>query len=377
MKICSRCIYDENTPGIYFDENGVCNFCHTHDSLCQQYPAGEEGKRHIQKMADCIREQGKDKKYDCIVGVSGGCDSSYLLHIAKKVMHLRPLAVHFNNTWNTEISEQNLKKVASALNVDVFEYKVDPVEYDDIYLSFFKAGVPDIEAPTDIALAATLNRAAEQFGIKYILEGHNFRTEGISPLGWLYMDGKYIESVHDIFGKIPLKTYPNMKLFDMVNWMVIRKIRKLRPLWYMDYQKEDIKRFLHDEYGWEWYGGHHLENKFTAFYHSYFMPNRYGIDCRSLGYAAQVRTQKMVREKALQLMQTPPHYEPNDLEYLKKRFNFDDKQFNFFMTQPHKTYKNYKTYKKTFERLRPFFWLMAKLNRIPYTFYMKYTKKQS
>ena len=373
--ICSRCVYNEDTPGISFDETGVCNYCRTHDELCRQYPAGEEGHAHVMRMVDEMREAGKGKKYDCIVGFSGGCDSSYLLHMAKKSMGLRPLAVHFDNGWNSKISEENIRTIIEQLDIDLYTYAVDTQEYDDIYRSFFKAAVPDIEAPTDIALAATLNNAAEKFGVKYILEGHNFRTEGISPLGWLYMDGKYVTSVHKQFGAIPLKTYPTMSLSEMIRWMVVRGIRKLRPLWYMDYDKEDVKRFLQETYGWQWYGGHHLENRFTAFYHSYFMLQRYGMDGRLLGYAAQVRNGKMPREEALRLLQGPPLLETDLIEYLTARLGFTEEEFNRYMTQPQKSFRDYPNYKDTFETLRPFFWLMAKMGRIPVSFYMKYTKK--
>jgi len=373
--VCSRCVYNEDTPGIFFDEAGVCNYCNMHDELCRQYPAGEEGHAHIMRMADQIRGMGKGKKYDCIVGFSGGCDSSYLLYVAKSVMGLRPLAVHFDNGWNSRISVENINAIIEKLDIDLYTYAVDPHEYDDIYRSFFKAAVPDIEAPTDIGLAATLNNAAEKFGVKYILEGHNFRTEGISPLGWLYMDGKYIASVHKQFGTIPLKTYPNMTLAEMIRWMVVRGIQKFRPLWYMDYNKEDIKQFLQETYGWQWYGGHHLENRFTAFFHSYFMLRRYGLDGRLLGYAAQMRTGGMAREEALGLLETPPHMEPDLIEYVTKRLGFTEEEFNHYMTQPAKSYRDYPNYKKTFENLRPFFWLMAKWGRIPMSFYMKYTKR--
>ena len=373
--LCSRCIYDELVPGISFDSHGVCNYCHTHDELCVQYPGGDAGEKYLHAFADEIRREGKGKKYDCIVGVSGGCDSSYMLHVAKKILNLRPLAVHFDNTYNTDISVENIKAVLQKLDVDLHTYTVDAKEYDDIYKSFFKAAVPDIEAPTDIALAAALNLAAEQHGIKYILEGHNFRTEGVSPLGWLYMDGKYVAAVHEKYGTVPLKTYPNMKMADMLRWMIVRGIRKFRPLWYMDYNKEDIKSLLADTYGWRWYGGHHLENKFTAFFHSYFLPKRYGVDARLLGFAAQARTGMLSREEALRLFAEPPKFESVDLDYICSRMGFSREKLNDYMTQPFKTYRDYPNYKKTFERLRPFFWLMAKMNRIPMSFYMKYTKQ--
>lgn len=370
---CTRCVYDSTLPNITFDAHGVCNYCHTHNDLEALYPAGKQGEALLSKIAQQIRAAGKGKKFDCVVGVSGGCDSSYLLYVAKEMMGLRPLAVHFNNTWNTDVAARNMHVVLEKLNIPLEIYNVDPHEYDDIYKAFFTAAVPDIESPTDIALASVLNRAAEKHGLSYVLEGHSFRTEGISPLGWLYMDGRYVESVHDRFGTLPRRTYPSMPLHAQLRWMM-KGMRKIRPLWYMDYDKEAVKQFLHDSFGWQWYGGHHLENQFTAFFHSYFMPRRYGIDTRLLGYAAMTRTGKLSREDALAALQEPFYLDDGLLEHLKTRLGIDDAQLEAWITQPRKTYRDYPTYKKTFERMRPFFWLMAKMQLIPYSFYMKYTK---
>ena len=370
---CSRCLYDTTIPNITFDEHGICNYCHLHDSLEIQYPSEKQGFSILQNIAKRIKHAGKGKKFDCIVGVSGGCDSSYLLYIAKELMGLRPLAVHFDNTWNTELSTQNMHNIVKKLNVPLEIYTVDAQEYDDIYTAFLKSGVADIESPTDIALASVLNRVADKHNVKYVLEGHNVRTEGISPLGWLYMDNRYIESVHAKFGTLPLITYPRMPLHTQLYWMM-RRIRKIRPLWYLSYNKEEIKQFLEKNFNWHWYGGHHLENKFTAFYHSYFMPRRYGIDTRLLGLSAMVRTGRMARDQALQEIKKPFHIEDGLIAYLKQRLDISSEELEIYLTQPRKTYRDFTTYKKTFERMRPFFWLMAKLNLIPYSFYIKYTK---
>lgn len=374
--ICSRCVYDEETPHITFDEEGVCNYCRAQEQLDRDYPAGEEGLQKLKIIADEIKKAGKHKKYDCVVGVSGGCDSSYMVHYIVKELGLRPLAVHFDNTWNSTIATKNIHCVLDKLGVDLWTYVVDNKEYDDIYKAFLEAGVPDIESCTDIALAATLNIAAEKYKVKYVIEGHNFRTEGVAPLGWIYMDGKYIKSVHKQFGTLPMKTYPNMPMHAMLRWMIVRGIKKFRPLWYMSYDKEEVKKFLTSEYGWEWYGGHHLENRFTAFYHSYFIPKRFGYDMRMLGYAAACRTGRLSRESALAELKKEPYLEPELLEYVKKRLGYSNEEFDRVMNLPKKTYRDYPTYKKTFEKMRPFFFLMAKMNLIPMSFYLKYTKKQ-
>jgi N-acetyl sugar amidotransferase len=373
-KRCTRCLYADDTPSISFNEKGVCNYCEIHDRMEAEYPTGATGERKLQELVDKIRAAGKGKAYDCVVGVSGGCDSSYLVYKAKE-LGLRPLAAHFDNTWNSAIATENIHRVLKKLNVDLFTIVVNNKEYDDIYRSFFKAGVPDIECPTDIGLAATLYKACEKHGIKYILEGHSFRTEGISPLGWLYMDGKYIKTVHKLFGSRPMKTFPNMPLTSFLKWMIVDRIKKVRPLYFMDYDKEATKKMLSEKFDWQWYGGHHLENRFTAFYHSYFIPRRLGADMRVLGYAALARSGQMKREEGLELLSKPPACDPEIVELVKTRLGFSNEEFQRLMSLPLRSYREFKTYKQTFEKLRPLFWLMYKLDLVPKSFYMKYTVK--
>lgn len=373
--ICKKCIFDDSVPNIYFDSNGICNYCRQIESMEIEYPNGKEGLKHLEKMVEDIKRAGRGKKYDAIIGVSGGCDSSYLVHQMKEVYGLRLLAAHFDNTWNSTVATENIHKVLDKLGVDLFTIVVDNKEIDDIYKSFFKSGVKDLDIPTDIALATTLYRAAEKFDIKYMIEGHSFRTEGVAPLGWVYMDGKYISSVHKMFGSRPMKTYPNLWLADQLRWMLFGRIKKVRPLYYMDYDKEAAKKMLADNYGWEWYGGHHLENRYSAFYHSYFLPVRWGIDFRIAGYAAYCRNGWLGRDEGIRLMGEAPYIEPDLVDYTKKRLNFSDQEFHDLMNTPKKTYKDYQTYKKIFEKMRPFFWLMYKLELIPKSFYMKYTVK--
>lgn len=368
---CRRCLYDRRIPGISFDDTGMCSYCRLHDEMDQQYPTGEAGRQQLERLAEEMAAAGKGKPYDCIVGVSGGCDSSYLVHELVQ-LGLRPLAVHFDNTWNSPIATSNIYTVLEELDVELETYVVDNKEYDDIYRSFMLAGVRDVEAPTDIGFMGVLYRAAEAHGIRHIVEGHSFRTEGISPLGWLYMDGGYVKSVHERFGTVPMKTYPNMAFGQFVKWAAFSGIRRIRPLYYLDYHKEPTKKFLSDTYGWQWYGGHHLENRFTAFYHSYLLPQRFGIDMRILGYSALVRSGQMTREEGEKLLAEPPRCEPDLIALVKKRLGFSDEEFERVMTAPEHTYREFTTYKRKFERLRPFFWALYKLDRVPKSFYVKF-----
>lgn len=372
-QICQRCIYDNTVPNTTFDDEGICNYCRQIEDLEQQFPNDKRGEQELQKLVDEMKVSGKGKKYDALIGVSGGCDSSYLMHLMTKKYGLRLLAVHFDNTWNTTIATENIHVVTEKLGIDLYTHVVDAKEFDDILLSFLKSGVRDIECPTDIGLATTMNMAAEKYGIKYKIDGHSFRTEGSAPMGWIYMDAKYIESVHKKYGSLKMKTFPNLWLSKQLKWMLFNQIKSVRPLYYMEYDKEAAKSMLIKDYGWTWYGGHHLENRTAAFFHSYFFPTRWNSDFRVVGYSAYCRDGRMTREEALELMSETPHLEEGLLEYYKKRLNLSDEQFNKLMTQPKKYYTDFKNYKKTFERMRPFFYLMAKAGLIPWSFYIKYT----
>lgn len=372
-KICTRCIYDERVPGIRFNEQGVCSYCEMVDGLINQYETGKPGgEARIDAIIESIKNDGKKKRYDCIVGVSGGTDSSYMLYWAVE-KGLRPLAVHYDNTWNTKIATENIKKVLTKLNIDLYTHVINNKEADDIFKAFFYADVPEIEASTDLALAETLYRAASKYGVKYILEGHSFIEEGISPLNKNYFDGKYIASIHKKFGTIPMQSYPLMTFANFMKWTLFKRIKKIRPLWYINYSKNDAKAFLEKKFGWEYYGGHHLENRMTSFFHSYYCPEKFHIDYRNNTLAASVRNGSVNRNVAInEYYNTPPFIEPNLIHYFKKRLKITDEEFERVMKRPPKYWTDYPTYKKRFECLRPLFYLLAKSHLVPMSFYMKY-----
>jgi imidazoleglycerol phosphate synthase cyclase subunit len=376
VKRCIRCLITEDIPNAQLSDAEICYYCHVHDSLDREHELGKRSDEAFMEFVAELKKQGKGKKYDCIMGVSGGTDSSYLAHML--VSHgVRPLAVHFDNTWNSPIATSNIYAVLEKLNVELETYVVDNNEYDDIYRAFMLSGVRDIEAPTDIGFMGVLYRAAEKHGIKHIVEGHSFRTEGVSPIGWSYMDGGYIEDVHRRYGSIPLKTYPNMRFAQFIKWAAFSGIQRTRPLYWINYNKEFAKDFLQKEYGWQWYGGHHLENRFTAFYHSYFLPNRFGTDYRQIEFSALVRSGQLDREEAIRMLYEPRQVNPELIELVKKRLHFDDAEFIKVMQLPKRTYRDFKTYKTRFERLKPFFWVLLKLNRVPKSFYVKFCSRQN
>ena len=372
--ICSRCISDSTMPAINFDEKGVCNYCRQYDEMNSFYPTGEQGKIELQKMVDEIKLAGKGKPYDVVIGVSGGCDSSYMLHLAIEY-GLRPLAAHFDNTWNSKIAVENIQTVLNKLNIDLYTIVVDNNEYNDVFKSFLKASVPECDAPTDLALAVTHYKAAEKFDIKYIWEGHSFRTEGITPPGWVYMDAKYIHNIQKQFGELQIETLPMLWLKKWFKWMLVDKIKKVRPLYYLDYNKEETKKFLAENYNWQWYGGHHMENRTAYFANNYYLPVKFGIDLRVCEYSGLIRSGQLTKDEALRKITTPKPIDPSILEEIYTRLNLTEKEFGQIMTLPTKTFRNYPTYKKTFIRLRPLFWILLKANYITKSFYDKFTVK--
>jgi len=371
---CKRCIYHNEIPAISFDHEGICNYCRQYDEMNVTYPTGDEGRRKLEEMVEMMKKDGKGKPYDVVIGVSGGCDSSYMLHLAKE-MGLRPLAAHFDNTWNSTIAVENIKAVLEKLDIDLYTHVADNNEVNDIMKSLMKASVPEIEAGTDLALATVHYMAAEKFGIKYIWEGHSFRTEGISPPGWFYMDAKYISSIQKQFGRIPIKTVPLLYMSKWFKWMLVDKIKKLRPLYYIDYDKEKTKEFLSETFGWQWYGGHHMENRTAYFCNNYYLPKKFNIDLRWCEYSALVRAGQMSREEAIDKIYHPKPFDNDILEEVYTRLEFSEKDFQSIMDLPKKSYRNYKTYKERFIRMRPVFWLLYKMGYVTRSFYDKFTVK--
>ena len=377
--ICSRCVYDDNIPYISFDKNGICNYCHQHDNLEKEYP---KDFNILLNIADKIKKDMKNKPYDVIVGVSGGCDSSYMLYLTKVLLGLRPLATHCDNGFNTDISNENLNTMCKQLNIDLFVQKIPREVTADGIKAAMLASVPETDNISDIGLAATHYIACEKYEIKYIFEGSNFRTEGIGLAGWIYMDQMYINDIQKKFGEINFGEYtiPTMYLGQQLKWMLLRKIKKIRPLYYNDCNKEYTKKFLSEKYGWKWYGGHHMENKTSYFTNNYYLPKKFNVDIRQVEYAALVRDGQISRKDAINKLAVPawgPSEEDDALlKEILKAINITHKQLYNIMKLPPKSYKDFKTYKKVFERMKPLFWMMYKMDLIPKSFYLKYASKE-
>lgn len=374
QRICSRCISDSSIPGIRFDDRGVCNFCKAHDSLDKQFPLNELGQKRLNQLLDKIKSKGNGKKYDCIVGISGGTDSTYCLYIAKK-LGLRPLAVHLDNGWDSDIAISNMKKAVTKLDIPLKTVTCDWEEFKDLQVSFLKASVPDAEIPTDIAIHSILYRIAAEEGIHYVINGHSFRAEGLSPQGWTYMDGRYIKGVHERFGKTTLKNFPNLTISDLLYYVLVKRIRVVPLLTYIDYCKEDAKRTLKKELDWTYYGGHHFESTYTRFVIVYLLWKKFKIDKRIVEYSAYIRSGQMTRDEALKEIREHPILEDKEIkECCLGKLGLATEEFERILSVEPKTFLDYPTYYPIIRALRVPIRLACMLNLLPQIFYEKYLK---
>lgn len=347
-QLCSRCIMDTSDPEIYFDDNGVCNHCRRAEQLlAKSWFPNKDGERKLQEISSKIKTYGMDKEYDCIIGVSGGVDSSYLLHVAKKIMELRPLVVHVDAGWNSEIAVRNIESLVKALNLDLFTYVIDWEEIKDLQMSFLKASVANQDIPQDHAFFARLYKYAVSNKIKYVLTGSNMTSESILPGSWGYdaTDKKHLVSIHKLFGSRPLNSYPSMSLFEYkIYWPYIRKMTKISPLNYLDYDKNKAIKFLEDTYGWKYYGGKHHESKWTKFFQAYYLPEKFGYDKRRAHLSSLIIAGQMTREAALAEM-NKPLYDPEELahdkNYVAKKLGITVAELDCLIELPNKTYRDY------------------------------------
>lgn len=347
-QICNRCVMDTTDPEIRFDENGICNHCTDYLARMDEVILPEpERSTELHQIINEIKENGKGKDYDCISGISGGVDSTYMVFKAKE-LGLRPLAVHLDNGWNSRLAVTNIEKVLKRLNVDLYTHVIDWEEFKDLHLAYIKASVVDIEVATDHAITAIIYDIAKQYGVKYVLSGSNFTTEGIMPTSWVWRknDLANLNDIHNKFGTVEFETYPKLGLLKLIYLTKIRGIKSVPLLNYLDYVRADAKQFLIDDFGWEDYGGKHFESLFTKFYQAYILPNKFNIDKRRAHLSTLICSGQITREEALETLKEPL-YEEGDLkrdrEYFLKKLCLTDERFEEFMALPVKQHDEYKT----------------------------------
>lgn len=352
--ICRRGVWDESIPNVAFDAAGVSNYAHLFDKLVEAYPRGEKGWANWQSMLQKIKQRGKNKPYDCVIGVSGGTDSSFLLHLSKD-FGLRPLAVNLDNGWNSDIAVKNIKKMTSALAIDLETYVVNYEEIKDLIKAYMYAGLPWIDMPTDLAIKSVLYKIADREGIRYVLRGNDFRSEGTQPTEWTYGDGKQLLALHRRFGKVKLKTFPNYTLSRLLYYGLVRKITPIYPFYYLDYQKKQAQQFLAEHYGWEYYGGHHYENTFTRFAISYWLFEKFGIDKRKITLSAQILSGELTRDEALQILPNPPFTKSEAermIAYTTKKLDLTEEEFAHLLQNDNHSFRDYPSYHAWFKNQR-------------------------
>ena len=354
---CVRCIFNNVVdPDIYFDEQGLCNHCVFYDKTVAPLLKMDRSAE-LTRIVDAIKKDGKGKRYDCIIGVSGGVDSSYVAHVVKE-LGLRPLAVHCDNGWNTELAVSNISNLLTKLVIDLYTHVINWDEFKDIQLAYLKASVIDVEAPSDHAIAATMYRQAARFGVKHILSGENFITEGYLPESWVHMknDLVNIKAIHRQFGHVPMKSFPTLGLIKRFYYEKVRGIRYVPILDYVHYVKSDAKKLLMDRYDWRDYGGKHYESIITRFYQSYILPVKFGVDKRYSHLSTLICTGQITRAEALAEVAKPP-YDPQkmieDKRYVAKKFGLTEEGFDALMALPVRSHFDYPSVLDTFETLRP------------------------
>jgi N-acetyl sugar amidotransferase len=345
-QICNRCVMDTSDPDIIFDKIGNCNHCNDFfNTLSKVAYQGEVSDRNLLRIVKKIKQDGRNNKYDCLIGVSGGTDSSYVAYIVKK-LGLRPLAVHMDNGWDSEESIENIKNICSKLKIDYQSYVLNWKEFKDIQLSILKSSIPEVEIPTDVAIAAVLHRKASANNIRYIISGGNIATEGILPSSWFYnpKDSKLLRSIQKEFGTRKMKSFPDFDYKKEIYYKFVKGIKTVYILNYMNYSKESAINELKSNMDWRTYGGKHHESKYTSFVQSYIQPLKFNLDYRRATFSTQICSGQITRDRALEELKKKPYNEDKvakDKEYICKKLEITLQEFENIMKLPLKTFRDY------------------------------------
>ncbi|MEM8501317.1 MAG: N-acetyl sugar amidotransferase [Pseudomonadota bacterium] len=355
-QICTNCVMDTTDSNIVFDENGVCDHCHGFkNDVLPNWHTDERGRNDLEKIVAKIKKDGENRDFDCIMGMSGGADSSYLLHLAVKELGLRPLVFHVDGGWNSKIAVNNINVMIDKLGLDLYTEVINWEEMKNFQLAYFKACVPNLDVPQDHAFVATLYNFAKQHKIKYILNGGNFSTECVrNPLEWLYYgtDMRQLKDILKQFGTIPMETYPfsgviRHKLF----LRYIQRVQVIKPLNYMPYIKDEAMKMLESEYNWEPYPQKHFESRFTRFYEGYWLPAKFGYDTRKVQYSSLILTGQMTRDEALEKLSDPAMTDEEvrqEFEFISTKLGISTEELQSYMDAPNKTYKDYRNQEALF-----------------------------
>jgi len=344
---CTKTVMDNIAdPDITFDENGVSNYWYEfHEKAKKGLIHGTEGKQKWESIVNEIKKSSKNKKYDCIIGVSGGVDSTYIAYLVKQA-NLKPLVVHFDNGWNSEIAVQNISKIIDYLDADLYSLVVNWEEFRDLQRAYIKAGVVDIEVLTDHAIVATLYKLAAKHKLKHVISGNNIETECLLPKSWIFnkVDPINIQDIHSKYGEVKLKTYPLFSILKKKYYQNYKQLEYIRPINLAPYNKVKVKEIIKNEIGWVDYGGKHHESVFTKFYQNYILPTKFKIDKRKAHLTNLICSNQITRDEALKELELPLYDEKQlkqDYEYVVKKLGFSFEEFDKIMKEPPNSHFNY------------------------------------
>lgn len=350
-QICTNCVMDTTDSKISFDDKGICDHCNTYyKDILPNWHTDERGDRALKQIVKKLKKEGEGKDFDCLMGMSGGIDSSYLLYVMVEKYGLRPLVFHVDAGWNSQIAVNNIERLVDGLGLDLYTEVINWEEIKDLQLAFFKSGVPHIDVPQDHAFFATMYKFASKHNIKHILTGGNYSTECVrNPLEWMYYqsDSIQLRDIYKKYGTGKLKDYPVSNiLWHKIYLPYIKGIKLIKPLDYIPYDKDKAMQLLVDKYGYQKYPQKHFESRFTRFYESYWLPKKFGFDTRKVQYSSLILTNQMTRKEALEKLKSPA-YDPEtihqDFEYIATKLGISVEEFQSYMDAPNKTYKDYKS----------------------------------
>lgn len=349
-QVCTQCVMDTTDSQIIFDDQGVCDHCRTFErKVAPVWYTDERGKATLQAMVERIKRSSRGRDFDCIIGMSGGIDSSYLTYLAKEELGLKPLVFHVDAGWNSQVAVNNIERLVDGLGLDLFTEVIDWAEMKDLQLAFFRSGVPHIDTPQDHAFFATMYKFATRHGVKHILTGANYSTECIrNPLEWMYYqsDSRQIRDIQDRFGERPLRNFPLTSILWHKVWLpYVRGIRVLRPLNSIPYIKTEARQLLMERFGWQPYPQKHFESRFTRFYESYWLPERFGYDVRKVQFSSLILTGQMTRDEAQAELAKPPYDLETigqEIEFVANKLDITVDELMGYMAMPKKTYRDYR-----------------------------------
>lgn len=349
IKVCKNCVMDTTDSSIIFDENGVCDYCNNYyNDLLKDWNPKVDRTEELLEISDKIRRENKGKEFDCIIGMSGGVDSSYLAYVAKEIMGLRPLLYAVDTGWNLEVANKNIEAMVKALDLPLYIEKVDWNEMRDLQIAFLKSQVPYQDFPQDHAIFAGLYNFAVKNKIKYVLTGANNATEGVRPpVEWVYFnDIKLMRDIHKRFGTLKLKTFPQCGMFKYrIYYRYFKGMKRVAPLDYIIYNKEEAEKELHEKFGWNGYANKHYENIFTRFYEGYYLREKFGYDKRKCYLSNLILTGELSRDEALEILKQDPYPRETmneDMEYIATKLELSIDEFKKILKGVNKTYKDYK-----------------------------------